>query len=1611
MAFRMRELVAACLLILPTFAFAQRGGIPTTVEDCTYLQEATLRGESSDSLPFSQACLSIRRQAFGDDDLRTIEAQIINAILEVTIGGDNAGLARIHDVIARQERLYGTDHSSMAFSLQVFASALAFTKAEFPVVEAAHRRRIRVLEKAKGANSNEALDARREMSEHVSDISSQRGEQLRKEYDDILREIGATTLGNTTLERYAQYLVKEAKSREAAVDVYRTLIAVKIDALPASKAAVFDLFKKMHGVWDDSLRLPSSIKAMDQIAREWVAFTLEQYGESHEKMGQALVAQAMHDVSPGSISRLELAYSRLEKQRAGSGRVVADALAGREGHYVRSGAVEKAIALRERELVAIEGSIARTGDNFHGNDKLAKLLELAEVAALAKNVRARDRAVVFANQATLTLRKMQLTVSGQRAAAESFEKSGGFLLTRGRLDAAVILLRDVVRIVRDLPTEDLGKVVPGGLLIALQKLGLRSEAIELAEQRAQGARRAFENATELAGQKPSEDVVTRHRVALLGFLEHAEQLSDVLFRFGEFERAIAIAEEFTRLVSKERIFSLPREMNAHEIHASFAFSDLPRNMQAPMIYASYLSIRKNWADSLAAVGRVDAELKTRRETATMADEMFDSSLPLEEWDEVASVLERERRFDEAGEVRNRLLARAYRKNESREIVRALRGMVKHFASHGDIERALQYQREALAKAESSQDEVARQEANLSLARQLGRSPNKIGEARQLYGEEIAASVRQGRVAYLRSLRAGLGALNLGLGEFDEARIQFELNLAALERANAKASERADTLRSLRLVSNRLNQHEREYHFARRVLDEALADVPMPSLTLASDYATVSQSARLTGRLAIAVSAAERAVAIRELLGRLGGARGAGALQVLGLAYEQVGAFSDAERVLERAVELCRDADACPNGMGDTLNNLSVVSRARGRHAEALTHAERAVAEAEAKVASGRLTRVHPPYLRNRGLALMELQRYEAAEADLRKSVALYSQQDGRQLAGAVNSMLALAHLLVRKGDSRQAVPLLERALQLAGEMNDRVTLARAADGLRQAHEGLGQEAVAIFFGKMAVNSLHAIRGELRAAKEEPAEVTRRSLQRQLRGEEESSPDEGAGRGESLSNGFTERHDAIYRGLVDLLIRLGRLPEAQQVMTMLKEEEYSAFTRRDAKPDPGVTQAGLTGAESAWDGRFKDLSQALVQRGRELEDLKRKSRQGASEEERGRREALEGQMRTARAAFDQFMLDMVRELSRTSSTRAVELGERNLSSLRALQGTLGQLGEGTVMLHYLVGRGKIHIVLTTPSVQVAREAKMDEAGLNGLIKRFRDQLQDPTKDPRTTAKRMYDILLAPVASDLDQAGARTLMVSLDGALRYVPLAALHDGQRFLLEKYALSIYNEAARDKLKDKPKARWEVAGLGLTQKVQGFSALPAVREELESIVNVNGKGILPGTVAFDQGFNRDRMLDALDRAVPVLHIASHFSFSSGTEADSFLVLGDGSRLSLKDIREGDFDFRNVDLLALSACETAVGGGQDSNGREVEGLAALAQKQGAKGVLATLWPVADDSTALLMRQFYEIREAKSGTTKADALRQAQLDLLRGDPKSPYVHPYFWAPFVLMGNWL
>jgi CHAT domain-containing protein len=484
---------------------------------------------------------------------------------------------------------------------------------------------------------------------------------------------------------------------------------------------------------------------------------------------------------------------------------------------------------------------------------------------------------------------------------------------------------------------------------------------------------------------------------------------------------------------------------------------------------------------------------------------------------------------------------------------------------------------------------------------------------------------------------------------------------------------------------------------------------------------------------------------------------------------------------------------------------------------------------------------------------------------------------------------------------------------------------------------------------------------------------------------------------------------------------GRLPEAQQVLDMLKEQELENFVTRKGSDDRSSSLVRLTTREIKWTRHGDDLEEAIVALSRESKELLKKPDRAPVETDR--LEALLTLLDKAKQDRDDW-LDALADSLRAERPSAQE-GVRALSLdlLETLRGDLAELGPGVALVHFILGSQRLAIILTKADLQVSRDVAITDVEMHGLIHRFRRAIRFPgpdTSDLLRLGQALHGHLIAPIAEHL--ADVDTLAVVLDGALRYVPLAALHDGADYLITRHALAVLTPASFSRLKDAP-TNWTTAGvggLGVSRRSANHEPLAAVGDELRAIIREGEEteGIFPGKRYLDGAFTALALAEALQTR-KAIHIASHFDFAAANDAASTLLLGDGRELTLQQMDADRYDFRNVDLVTLSACETALGnepseavalqGLRRMNGVEFESLGVMIQRRGAKAVIATLWAVEDNSTAQLMRRFY--RERRDGHTKAAALKAAQIALLRGEGgASTFAHPYFWAPFVLMGNW-
>ena len=368
----------------------------------------------------------------------------------------------------------------------------------------------------------------------------------------------------------------------------------------------------------------------------------------------------------------------------------------------------------------------------------------------------------------------------------------------------------------------------------------------------------------------------------------------------------------------------------------------------------------------------------------------------------------------------------------------------------------------------------------------------------------------------------------------------------------------------------------------------------------------------------------------------------------------------------------------------------------------------------------------------------------------------------------------------------------------------------------------------------------------------------------------------------------------------------------------------------------------------------------------------------------------------------------------------------------------QTGQRSALIYIMPRANDVEVVLVTgrsaPRIEVipgTSQAAVDEA-----VKLLTVAITNPALRNGVSylpyARRLHNWLIAPIEAQLQAEGIKLLIFCPGEGLRSAPLAALHDGQQFLVEKYAIArIPGFSLFDQTPSQLRGSRVLAmGAAQFEDTTNLSPLPGVPIELQAIV---GSGDRPGLWPGRSFLNSDFTVQALNQArrspgYGIVHLATHAEFKAGRPEDSFIQFW-RDRLTLDRLREIDWAGQPVELLVLSACRTAVGD------RAAElGFAGMAIAAGVKSSIASLWYVSDRGTLALMNEFY--RQLRVTSTKSEALRQSQLALLRGQVRiegnelrgsgarggtvflPPDIaangrellsHPYYWAAFTVIGN--
>ncbi|WP_204153574.1 tetratricopeptide repeat protein [Leptolyngbya sp. CCY15150] len=921
---------------------------------------------------------------------------------------------------------------------------------------------------------------------------------------------------------------------------------------------------------------------------------------------------------------------------------------------------------------------------------------------------------------------------------------------------------------------------------------------------------------------------------------------------------------------------------------------------------------------------------------------------------------------------------------------ALSGLGNSHAALGQYQQAIDFYEQALEIAR----EIGSRDGEGSVLDSLGNVYQSLGQYQQaidFYEQALEIAHEIGSRFGEGSALSGLGSGYVALGQYQQAIDFYEQALEIAREIGSRSGERS-VLDSLGNVYQSLGQYQQAIDFYEQALEIAreIGSRDGEGSVLAN-LGNIYQS---LGQYQQAIDFYEQALEIAREIGSRW--REGSVLDSLGNVYQRLGQYQQAIDFYEQALEIAREIGT-RSGEGSTLSSLGRGYMALGQYQQAIDFYEQALEIAREIGSRWREGSV----LDSLGNVYGRLGQHQQAIDFYKQSLAIAREIGAR--VGEGSSLGGLANAYSALGQYQKALEGYQQALTIAQEIGN-----RSAEGLWLSNIGFllaqqNQPELAIVFYKQSVNVRESIRADIRGLPQEQQQT------------------------------YTETIAGSYRALADLLLQQNRILEAQRVLDLLRVQELDDYL--DGVRSTAQTESGID---------LRDPEQAINNRviavGYELAQLRDIPPNQLSDNQLQRLSELDMTQREMSADFQGFLNSP--EIQALVAQLDASLQEQDILA-RAdefinLQNNLRAIDQNAVMIYPLILEDRLELVVVTPFSEPARyPVPVDSTELNAAIVEFRQALDDPTSDPRPIAQQLYDWLIAPMEDDLEAIGAETILYAPDGALRYIPLAALHDGDQWLIENYRINHITAASLQNFTLRPSATPLILAAAFSegafdvqigQRSFSFAGLPFAGVEVENLV-----AAFPDTTQLmNDRFSRS-LVEPLMDSHTIVHLATHAAFVPGSPADSFILFGNGDRLSLQDIRDTwQGRFNRVELIVLSACETGVGDAL-GNGEEILGFGYLMQEAGASAAIASLWAVSDGGTQTLMDAFYA--NLNQQMTKAEALRQAQIALITGDLTASGVergasidvistrtglpiavaetlsHPYYWAPFILIGNGL
>ncbi|MGP1385357.1 MAG: tetratricopeptide repeat protein [Thainema sp.] len=836
----------------------------------------------------------------------------------------------------------------------------------------------------------------------------------------------------------------------------------------------------------------------------------------------------------------------------------------------------------------------------------------------------------------------------------------------------------------------------------------------------------------------------------------------------------------------------------------------------------------------------------------------------------------------------------------------------------------------------------------------------------------------------------IGIVNQLLGNYPTALDYYEQSLVITREIGDRAGE-AQTLNNIGTVNQLLGNYPTalDYYEQSLVIKREIGDRAGEATTL-NNIGIVND---LLGNYPTALDYYEQSLVITREIGDR--ATEAQTLTGIGIVNQSLGNYPTALDYYEQSLVIKREIGDRA-GEATTLNNIGIVNDLLGNYPTALDYYEQSLVIT--REIGDRATEAQT--LTGIGIVNQSLGNYPTALDYYEQSLVIKREIGDRAGEATTLNNIGIVNQLL--GNYPTALENYEQSLVITREIGDRASEATTLGNIGLLLSSQAQPELAIIFLKKAINGYESIRDDNRTLDTE------------------------------LQESYTATVEDTYRTLADLLLERGRIPEAQQVLDLLKLEELRVFTN---------TRAAWTGSELKYTDPEKqviDSHSSLIALGGEVITCE--------DTDCAEIDSLYSQLEALTDQYNQQVEQFQETIRANRAEDDVFQDPANLSGeAEDLLTAYAQDGQQAVLIYPFVLEDKLWLVWAAAGNVIGSvEVPVTQAELSATVQRLGELLQSPQSNLESlqaTSQQLYDWIIRPLETELAANDIDHLIFVNDRVTRYIPMAALYNGEQYLLERYRISTVLASGltdtTDRLTEIDQS--QVLGLGVTDAVADFNPLPAVGDELDAIIRSDAAdptGVYPGQVFL----NNDFTLDALKtnvRDARVLHLATHAAFVPGRADESFILLGNGDPLKVNDIEAMHRRLSNLHMVVLSACQTALGG-QAGDGTEIAGISAYFLEAGrAETVIASLWSVNDSSTSLLMQRFYQLL-ATGELTKAEALRQAQIALLEQDFSEigirdrrddgtviavdretglpPAVsnnlsHPYYWAPFILIGNGL